>query len=633
MTNRALRLLSRPALAAGLFLGLAAPLLPGIAVGQARAAAAAPAQVQVLRQRITKADELPRFSYPVQGSVEALVRDPQKFAAFSGAVQRDTQSVLDRYDIAEKSTHRQLLNTLAQAALLEERWDDALHLADEIRTLQEKPAERLLTGLQLRAIVAAARKVGNRRSPEFAAEVGRQLAAALEPLPFLVVRNDIQGAKASAEQIGEGLAMGSVRNVLQPVADRSGALSSDLAPGVISTRYVLEYVLPLKEVFAATYKAYLAAHKVDKPDIWAARDAALPPGRNFTPVKVVIWDSGVDTSLFPGRLVERDGQPAFIAFDLEARPSASPLRPIPPALLPRLDALQARSKGLSDLRSNIDSPEAAAVRTLLSTLTPEQYKTVIEELRLVGNYQHGTHVAGIAAAGNPYIRLANARIEFGHTLLPDPCPTPSLEARTTDNFARYADFIRGTGARVVNMSWGGNLRAYEVELEQCQIGKDLRERREIARRYFEAHLKALTQAMAALPEVLFVASAGNSGNDPSFQDAYPSGIVLPNLVVVGAVDQAGDETGFTSYGPTVALHANGYQVDSVVPGGRHIAFSGTSMAAPQVTNLAAKLLAVNPALKPAELIALMRQTADRSEDGRRVLIDPKKALAQAGAAL
>lgn len=78
------------------------------------------------------------------------------------------------------------------------------------------------------------------------------------------------------------------------------------------------------------------------------------------------------------------------------------------------------------------------------------------------------------------------------------------------------------------------------------------------------------------------------------------------------------------------LHANGYQVDSVVPGGRRLALSGTSMAAPQVANLAAKMLAVKPELTPVELIAIMRSTAERSADVRRTLIHPAKALALVG---
>ena len=66
------------------------------------------------------------------------------------------------------------------------------------------------------------------------------------------------------------------------------------------------------------------------------------------------------------------------------------------------------------------------------------------------------------------------------------------------------------------------------------------------------------------------------------------------------------------------------------PGGQRIALSGTSMASPQVTNLAAKMIAVKPSLKPVEVIDIMRKTADRSEDGRRTLVNPAKALAAVG---
>jgi subtilisin family serine protease len=103
------------------------------------------------------------------------------------------------------------------------------------------------------------------------------------------------------------------------------------------------------------------------------------------------------------------------------------------------------------------------------------------------------------------------------------------------------------------------------------------------------------------------------------------------MISVGAVDRAGDEASFTSYGPTVVVHANGYQVESVIPGGEKIAESGTSMSSPQVANLAAKILAVNPKLNPAEVIAIIRDTADKTTDGRRVLVNPAKAVAAAEA--
>jgi subtilisin family serine protease len=40
-------------------------------------------------------------------------------------------------------------------------------------------------------------------------------------------------------------------------------------------------------------------------------------------------------------------------------------------------------------------------------------------------------------------------------------------------------------------------------------------------------------------------------------------------------------------------------VESVIPSGAKVKMTGTSMAAPQVTNLAAKLLAIDPRLSPA----------------------------------
>jgi subtilisin family serine protease len=64
----------------------------------------------------------------------------------------------------------------------------------------------------------------------------------------------------------------------------------------------------------------------------------------------------------------------------------------------------------------------------------------------------------------------------------------------------------------------------------------------------------------------------------------------------------------------------------VIPGGEKLAESGTSMASPQVANLAGKILAVNPALDPVGVIALIRDTADKTADGRRTLINPKKAV-------
>jgi subtilisin family serine protease len=74
----------------------------------------------------------------------------------------------------------------------------------------------------------------------------------------------------------------------------------------------------------------------------------------------------------------------------------------------------------------------------------------------------------------------------------------------------------------------------------------------------------------------------------------------------------------------VNVHANGFEVESYIPGGQRLKFSGTSMASPQVTNLAAKLFALDPALTPAEAKALIMEGCDK--DGRVNLVSPAKSI-------
>jgi subtilisin family serine protease len=584
------------------------------------------------RKRIEREADIPRFTYEVQGKLEDIVRDEAKFKAFAANLRRDTEGILRDYDVADKAAERGLRSILVQLDFLDGNYDAALKGAEQVRALEEKPSDKFVSGMAIRTMVAAQKKTGAMNTDAYRAEVAKALAAELKGFPYAVVENDIKQAKSGAELIGENLILGGIRDRLQPVVDKAGGkLSSEFAPAIVSSRYVLLARLPLKQTLIETYTAYLAANKTEKPDIWTARKVDLPAGQNYTPVKIAIWDSGVDMKIFAPRVVMEGGHPAYIAFDRYGNPSKSELMPVPGPLQSKIPTLRSSIKGLSDLQANIDTPEAGQVKKLLSTLKKEEYKGVIEELTLAGIYTHGTHVAGIAMEGNPYARLVNSRIEFSYTLLPDPCPSKELSEKSARNTKAYVDFMKKEGVRVVNMSFGGSVADYEHDLELCNIGKTVEERKKIAREYFDRENNAMRDAMASAPGILFVTAAGNSNSDSTFGEVTPAGLVLPNLITVGAVDKAGDEAPFTSYGPTVKVHANGYQVDSYFPGGDRVVLSGTSMSSPQVANLAAKILAVNPKLKPPEVIAIITQTAEKTSDGRRTLINPAKAVAAAQA--
>ena len=253
--------------------------------------AAAAAWAQTPKPRIEKAADLPRFTYKVEGSLEDLVRSPERFAPVAAAIRRDTESVLDGYEIPDKATQRSLLNQVAVLDYLDGRYDAALARAEQIRALQDKPADKLLSGLRLRAMASAAKQAAP-GSAAYKTAVKDYVARDLAAAPFEVIANDVRELKASAELIGEALVLGRVREVLQPMAARTGELSSDFAPALVNARFGLVGVLPLKQEFTEAFTTYLDAHRVQKQDIWAARDVVLEPGHRRAPVRVAIWEIG-----------------------------------------------------------------------------------------------------------------------------------------------------------------------------------------------------------------------------------------------------------------------------------------------------------------------------------------------------
>ena len=395
-------------------------------------------------------------------------------------------------------------------------------------------------------------------------------------------------------------------------------------------RFSIKRVLPLRQSTIAVLSADVAAHTQQKADIWGEREVTLTPADKLTPVNVAIWDSGSDLALFGDHVLTDPNptpltDPHDIAFDLKGFPDHGYLMPLTDDQLKQYPGMRDELKGLSDLELSIDSPEASALKQKLGSMAPGDVPAFIEQLEMFAQYSHGTHVAGIASRGNPAIRLAVARITFDYHNVPL-APTEELSRRAAEDDQKYVDWFKKNHIRVVNMSWGGGPQDYESALEKNGIGKDAADRKAIAARLFAIERDGLYNAIKNAPEILFICAAGNADSNSSFNEMIPSSFKLPNLLVVGAVDQAGDEASFTSYGPTVLVDADGYQVESVVPGGAKIRMSGTSMASPNAVNLAAKLIALNPKLTPEETIHLMVEGATPSADGRRHNINPKRSV-------
>ena len=175
---------------------------------------------------------------------------------------------------------------------------------------------------------------------------------------------------------------------------------------------------------------------------------------------------------------------------------------------------------------------------------------------------HGTHCAGtIAAMGNNGVGVAgvcwNVQV-MGLKFL-------DSKGRGEDiNAIRCIDFAIDHGAKVLSNSWGGY--AYAPVMEE-----------------------AIERARRA--GVLFIAAAGNDGNDNNGnRHHFPSSYANENLIAVMSIDQDGNPSDFSNYGfEAVDLAAPGRDILSTWPDRRFKAISGTSMATPHVSGAVALL--------------------------------------------
>jgi subtilisin family serine protease len=582
------------------------------------------------KRKVSNSDDLPRFTYPVKGSAtELLQANVDVFHAFAVKVGADLDTMFRDYDIQDKATLRELLGAKLSLQQLDGQYQPALQTIGSIRAAEEKPSAKLAADVAQEAWLQAAIKTGSTGGPAFQRSFEEHFNQLLERLPWESVQDDIREQLRDSELSSKAGALGWIKTQYDPAVRSSGAVDNHQAWELIGTRQYLVFVDSVKIQWRDALKQYVAAHNKPKPDIWQAREVTLTEDQRLTPVLAAVWDSGIDENIF-GKQAFSDPKPTAsgdhgLAFDDTGGVSKSWLYPLSAsqqtAYPPFVDDL----KGFFDLQDVIDSPEARSLQRKFDSYSADQMHAWFEDLKIFSFYLHGTHVAGIVSRGNPAVRLVVARF---NDQLPDlrfP-PTAEWAHALTADFLEMSDYFRTRNVRVVNMSWADDPQEFETWLSNTGGGADPAERKKHAEELYKIWYDGIAAAIQNAPNTLFVCAAGNADSDASFLQDVPAGLQLPNLIAVGAVNQAGDETSFTSYGPTVVVDADGYEVESYVPGGRKMKLSGTSMASPNVANLAAKLFALDPSLTPQQAIDLIKRGATASEDGRRHLIHPRRSV-------
>jgi subtilase family protein len=198
-------------------------------------------------------------------------------------------------------------------------------------------------------------------------------------------------------------------------------------------------------------------------------------------------------------------------------------------------------------------------------------------------HQHGTAMAGAIASHGKLVGIAP-----GAQLLAARAFDEAHDSKGT-SFAIYKSlqWAADNGARVVNMSFAGPA---------------------------DPTLHRLLAA-AADKGLVLIAAAGNAG--PNSPPLYPG--ADPSVIAVTATDSGDAIFAMANRGSYIAVAAPGVDILALAPGEALQLTTGTSVATAHVSGLAALLIECKPALKPADVRAMLADTAKPLGSGAKLV--------------
>jgi hypothetical protein len=208
---------------------------------------------------------------------------------------------------------------------------------------------------------------------------------------------------------------------------------------------------------------------------------------------------------------------------------------------------------------------------------------------------HGTHAAGIIGAkGNNGQGISGINWNVSLAWLGAGSGTNSVSMSACIEALNYANLH---GIPITNNSYGTD---------------------RYSRLFYEAILNY---------DGLFVAAAGNDGNNNDIRPEYPACYDCPNIISVASTDENDNLSTFSNYGDgTTDIAAPGSNIWSTYTFGGYTSMSGTSMSGPYVAGTAALVKALYPTYTTEQLKTLLLESARPAYGLSYRILDAGRAL-------
>lgn len=193
------------------------------------------------------------------------------------------------------------------------------------------------------------------------------------------------------------------------------------------------------------------------------------------------------------------------------------------------------------------------------------------------NDDHGTHCAGIiGAVANNNLGIAGVASNIDIKIMPLKIEGGRDGNGTISNAIKAIKYAEKMGAKVCNISWGSSVNSSSLE-------------------------QAIRES-----SMLFIAAAGNTGNNNDVSPVYPASYDLDNIISVTFINAHGQLSSLSNYGASsVDIAAPGYDILSTTVGDTYGVMSGSSMAVPHVSGIAAMIYASGDSLYPSNVKKLL----------------------------